>query len=155
MKISKIKRPNKIQKYLNEQNTVLSEIRTELKILNLKYHKKNKKTLFQKKIRNTDEVKNLRKIIKDLKKELANLRKIFSQLYKISVKYKVKWFNTYKLSLRAGIVRRKISIVHKHLLKVIEHNRVDKFNVSKTVESLKKNYRAFLLINSQAKSLIV
>lgn len=155
MKVSKIKRPNKIQKYLNEQNIVLSEINIELKILNLKYSKNNKKTLHYKKIRNTNEVKNLRKIIKDLKKEIKNLRKIFRQLYKISVKYKIKWFNTYKLSLRAGIIRRQISIVYKHLGKVIKYNRTNTLDVTKTTESLKKNYRLFLLINSQAKSLLV
>jgi hypothetical protein len=146
MKVSKIKRPNRILKYLNEQNTVLSEIRTELKILDLTYHKK---------IKNTDNVKSLKKIIKDLKKEVRNLRKVFNKLYKVSVKYKIKWFNTYKLSLRAGIIRRQISIVHKHLLTIIKYNRTDELNVIKTVESLKKNYRAFLLINSQAKSLLV
>jgi len=146
VKVSKIKRPNKILKYLNEQNSVLSEIRIELKILDLKYHKK---------IKNTDNVKSLKKIIKDLKKEVTNLRKVFKKLHKVSVKYKIKWFNTYKLSLRAGIIRRQISIVHKHLLTIIKHNRTDELNVTKTVKSLKKNYRAFLLINSQAKSLLV
>jgi hypothetical protein len=146
MKVSKIKRPNKILKYLNTQNTVLNEIRTDLKILDLKYHKK---------IKNTDNVKSLKKIIKDLKKEVRNLRKVFNQLLKVSIKYKIKWFNTYKLSLRAGIIGRQISIVHKHLLMIIKHNRTNELNVIRTVESLKKNYKRFLLINFQAKSLLV
>lgn len=146
IKVSKIKRPNKIQKYVEEQKGVLSEFRQDLKIFKLKYYKGSKVS--------KNKFKEFQKVVKNLKEELTKVSRILRQLQRISVKYKVKWFNTYKLSLKAGIIRREIQVNHKHLLKIIKYNRttdLDNF----TIKSLQNNLRRFLLINSQAKSLVV
>jgi hypothetical protein len=141
MKISKIKKPNSIKLFTDNQFSTISDITTELKILKLSkfYNLGNKKLN-----------KDLFIQIKNIKQELSILRKKLNNLLKVSSKYNLKWFNSYKMSKIAAIIQRDLNINLKHLL-IINKNNVSQFNL---IFSLSKNYRRLLLINNKANYLL-
>jgi hypothetical protein len=141
MKISKIKKPNRIKLFIDNQFSTISDITTELKILKLSkfYNLGNKKLN-----------KDLFIQIKNIKQELSILRKKLNNLLKVSSKYNLKWFNSYKMSKIAAIIQRDLNINLKHLL-IINKNNVSQSNL---IFSLSKNYRRLLLINNKANYLL-
>jgi hypothetical protein len=141
MKISKIKKPNRIKLFIDNQFSTISDITTELKILKLSkfYNLGNKKLN-----------KDLFIQIKNIKQELSILRKKLNNLLKVSSKYNLKCFNSYKMSKIAAIIQRDLNINLKHLL-IINKNNVSQSNL---IFSLSKNYRRLLLINNKANYLL-
>ena len=141
MKISKIKKPNRIKLFIDNQFSTISDITTELKILKLSkfYNLGNKKLN-----------KDLFIQIKNIKQELSILRKKLNNLLKVSSKYNLKWFNSYKMSKIAAIIQRDLNINLKHLL-IINKNNVSQSNL---IFSLSKNYRRLLVINNKANYLL-
>jgi hypothetical protein len=141
MKISKIKKPNRIKLFIDNQFSTISDITTELKILKLSkfYNLGNKKLN-----------KDLFIQIKNIKQELSILRKKLNNLLKVSSKCNLKWFNSYKMSKIAAIIQRDLNINLKHLL-IINKNNVSQSNL---IFSLSKNYRRLLLINNKANYLL-
>jgi hypothetical protein len=128
MKISKIKKPNNIQRFVDNQLDIIREIKSELKMVTLKI-RSTELNLYQ---------KDLLLIIKKIKSELADISLKLNVLKEIAKKYKIKWFDTYETKKSAGILQRTLIINYKHLLLVFKKNK--NLDIA-LLKSLFRNYR--------------
>lgn len=128
MKISKIKKPNNIQRFVDNQLDIIREIKFELKMVTLKALSAES---------NLNQ-KGLLLIIKKIKSELRDISLKLNVLKDIAKKYQIKWFDTYETKKSAGIIQRTLTINYRHLSLVFKKNK--NLDIA-LLKSLFRNYR--------------